>query len=163
MSSYVQKVRDESRVLKYPAILVLQSLSLLMAVSLCLIHWFAPMLGTYIFIIIISSFGLILWSFAATFISCNSCYFKVYFVWYECFYPSFLLIFICIECLFPSPHFQSVCVLRSEVGFLQTAFIWVLLLYQWVSCRQHLYGSCFCISSASLCLLVGELNHLHLR
>ena len=25
---------------------------------------------------------------------------------------------------------------------------------QWVSCRQHIYGSYFCIHSASLCLLV---------
>ena len=28
----------------------------------------------------------------------------------------------------------------------------------WVSCRQHIYGSCFCIYSASLCLLVGAFN-----
>ena len=26
---------------------------------------------------------------------------------------------------------------------------------KWVSYRQHIYGSCFCIHSASLCLLVG--------
>jgi len=25
---------------------------------------------------------------------------------------------------------------------------------KWVSCRQHIYGSCFCIHSANLCLLV---------
>src|SRR5574337_256737 len=29
---------------------------------------------------------------------------------------------------------------------------------KWVSCRQHIYGSCFCIHSASLCLLVGAFN-----
>ena len=29
---------------------------------------------------------------------------------------------------------------------------------KWVSCRQQVYGSCFCIHSASLCLLVGVFN-----
>ena len=29
---------------------------------------------------------------------------------------------------------------------------------KWVSCRQHIYGSCFCIHSASLCLLFGAFN-----
>ena len=31
---------------------------------------------------------------------------------------------------------------------------------KWVSCRQHIYGSCFCIYSASLCLLVRAFNSL---
>ena len=30
----------------------------------------------------------------------------------------------------------------------------------WVSCRQHMCGSCFLIHSAILCLLVGALNPL---
>ena len=29
---------------------------------------------------------------------------------------------------------------------------------KWVSCRQHIYGSCFCMHSSSLCLLVGAFN-----
>ena len=29
---------------------------------------------------------------------------------------------------------------------------------KWVSYRQRIYGSCFCIHSASLCLLVGGFN-----
>ena len=29
---------------------------------------------------------------------------------------------------------------------------------KWVSCGKHIYGSCFYIHSASLCLLVGALN-----
>ena len=29
---------------------------------------------------------------------------------------------------------------------------------KWVSCRQYIYGSCFCIHSASLCLLGGACN-----
>ena len=47
-----------------------------------------------------------------------------------------------MEYIFPSSHFQSICVLGLK----------------WVSCRQHIYGSCFCIHSASLCLLVGAFN-----
>ena len=47
-----------------------------------------------------------------------------------------------MDYLFPALHFQSVCVPRSEVGLLETAYIGVL----------------FCIHSASLCLLVGAFN-----
>ena len=50
-------------------------------------------------------------------ISCNRLYFKVYFVWYEDCYSSFLLLPICMEYIFPFSHFQSTCVLKSEVGF----------------------------------------------
>ena len=46
----------------------------------------------------------------------------------------------------------------------------VSLRLRWVSCRQHIYTSCFCIYPASLCLLVGAYNpfvfkkiHLPLR
>ena len=75
-------------------------------------------------------------------IYCNVLNFNVCFVWYEDCYPSFLLLPICMEYIFPSSHFQSICVFRSEVG----------------SCRERLYGSYFCIHSASLCLLVGVFN-----
>ena len=44
-----------------------------------------------------------------------------------------------MEYLLPSPHFQTLCVANLK----------------WVSCRQHIDGSYFCIRSASLCLLVG--------
>ena len=53
------------------------------------------------------------WSFdhyvASFLISCNILYFKVYFVWYEDYYSSFLLLPICMEYIFPSSHFQSMC------------------------------------------------------
>ena len=65
-------------------------------------------------------------------ISCNLLYFKVYFVWYEYCYSSFLLLPFCMEYVFLSSNFQSIYVLRSQVGF-----------------RIH---------SASLCLLVGAFN-----
>ena len=49
---------------------------------------------------------------------CNLLYFKVYPVWYEDCSSSFLLLPICMEYIFLSSHFQSICVFRSEVGFL---------------------------------------------
>ena len=39
-----------------------------------------------------------------------------------------------------------------------TFSLYVPLGLKWVSCRQHIYGSCFCIHSASLYLLVGRFN-----
>ena len=49
-------------------------------------------------------------------------------------------------------------------------FVWNIFFYplnfslnvslglKWVSCRQHIYGSCFCIHLANLCLLVGAFS-----
>ena len=39
-----------------------------------------------------------------------------------------------------------------------TFSLYVSPVLRWVSCRQHMQGSCFCIHSASLCLLVGAFN-----
>ena len=39
-----------------------------------------------------------------------------------------------------------------------TFSLYVSLGLKWVSCRQHMYVSCFCIHSASLCRLVGAFN-----
>ena len=39
-----------------------------------------------------------------------------------------------------------------------TFSLYVSLGLKWVSYRQHIYGSCFCIHSASLCVLVGVFN-----
>ena len=36
--------------------------------------------------------------------------------------------------------------------------LYVSFVLRWVSCRQHIQGSCFCIHSSSLCLLVGAFN-----
>ena len=36
--------------------------------------------------------------------------------------------------------------------------LYVSLVLRWVSCKQHIEGSCFCIHWASLCLLVGAFN-----
>ena len=38
------------------------------------------------------------------------------------------------------------------------SFFNVSLGLKWVSCRQHVYGSCFCMHSATLCFLFGAFN-----
>ena len=48
-----------------------------------------------------------------------------------------------------------------ECFFQPFSFIlYVSLGLKWVSCRQHIHGTCFSIHSASLCLLVGAFNPL---
>ena len=44
------------------------------------------------------------------------------------------------------------------VFHLLTFSLYVSLGLKWVSCRQHIYGSCFRIHSASLCRLVEAFN-----
>ena len=106
------------------------------------------MLGAYIFTIVISS-----WIDLLIIMQCPSLSLLIVFILKsilsdnEYCHSSFLLIYIFMDTFFPSPHFQSVCVPRSEVGLLQTAYIWV----------------CFCIHSASLCLLVGAFNPFTLK
>ena len=86
------------------------------------------------------------WSFAyyvmSIFVSCNSHCFKVYFVWYNI----------------------------TTISFFWFPFVWNIFFYpltfslyvsldlKWVSGRQHIYGSCFCIHSATLCLLFGAFS-----
>ena len=54
----------------------------------------------------------------------------------------FLMIFICMEIFFhPLP-----------------SSLYVSLYLKWVSCRQHIYGSCFCVHSDSPCPLVAAFN-----
>ena len=107
-----------SGVLKSPTIIVLLSISPFMFISvLCfemLLYWVHRFLQ-----LLCLPLGSIPWSInvVSFLISCNL-YFKVYFVWYEDCYSSFLLLPICMEYIFPSSHFQSICVFRSEVGLL---------------------------------------------
>ena len=44
-----------------------------------------------------------------------------------------------------------------------TLSLFVSLGLKWASCRQHLYGSYFCIHSVSLHLLVGAFNPFTLK
>ena len=75
-------------------------------------------------------------------ISCNPLYFKVYFVWYEDCYSAFFCFPFAWNIFFHPITFS----------------LYVSWSQKQVSCRQHMYGSCFSIHSASLCLLVGAFN-----
>ena len=70
-------------------------------------------------------------------------YYSVYFVLYEYCYLGFLVISVCMKYLFPSPHFQS-----------------VFVVLKWVSCKQHMNGSCYFIQTATLYLLIGAFSPL---
>ena len=93
----------------------------------------APVLGAYIFTIVISSSLIVflllcsvplhlLWQF----------YSEIYHIEYGFCYSSFLLISICMEYLFHPLNFN----LYMSLGL------------KWVSYWQHIYESCFCIHSA---------------
>ena len=102
------------------------------------------MLGAYIFIIYIVTLiyilGLILWSL------CNVL-------------PCLIIFFILRSIL------SDMCIATPSVFWFLFAWniffhpltfnLYVSLEMKWVSQRQHIYGSCFCILSASLCLSVG--------
>jgi len=80
-------------------------------------------------------------------VSCYKLFFKPCIIWYEYWYSSFLSFPFGWNIFFPSLTF----ILKVSLGL------------KWVSCRQHMHGPCFCIHSASLCLLVGEFNQLTFR
>ena len=122
-----------SGVLKSPTIIVLLSISPFLSVSVCLLCWGAPMLGVYLlkepnFSFINRYYNIYFYVFlldwsldhyvVSFLISCNTFYFKIYFLWYEDCYSSILLISIWVEYIFPSSHLQYICVFRFEVGFL---------------------------------------------
>ena len=130
-----------SGVLKFPTIIVLLLIYPFILVSICLTYCCAPMLGAYIFIIFISSSWI---------------------------YPLIIM-------QHPSLSLYTAFVLKSILSDMSIAFFWSLFAWnlffqpftfslyvspvlRWISCRQHIQGSCFCIHSASLCLFVGALN-----
>ena len=114
---------DASGVLKSPAIIVFLLISPFMSTSICFMYLGSRILGAYMVTSIIEYNILFLyWCFYHYMCSFLSFFhglcFKVYFVWYECCYPHFLVISICMEYLFPFPHFQSLCVFLPKVGLL---------------------------------------------
>ena len=96
-----------SGMLKSPTIIVLLSISPFMSVFvLCtevLLCWVQRYVQLYVFLLdwSLDHYGV------SFLISCNLFYFKVYFVWYEACYSSFLLLPIFMEYIFPCSHLQS--------------------------------------------------------
>jgi len=133
----------ESGMLKSPTTVVLLYISPSMAVNiylctevlLCWVHRYLQLLHLLL--------GLIPYPLhSALFGSCNSLYLKVYSVCYEYAAPAFFWF-----------------TFAKHTFFYPLAFsLRVSLDVKWVSCSHHVYGSCYCLHSASLCLLVGEFN-----
>ena len=95
----------------------------------------APMLCAYIFTIVISWVDPFM-IMQVPFLSLVTIFVKVCFVLYKYCYPGFLSIYV-------------------EYPFLSlTLGLCVSLDLTWVSWRLHVYGSCFCIHSATVCLLI---------
>ena len=65
-----------------------------------------------------------------------------YFVWYKYCYPGFNFVSICLEYVFYPLIFS----------------LWVSVDLKWVSCRQHMYESCFCTRFGVACLLIGSFS-----
>ena len=131
----------DSGVLKSPDIIVLLSISFLKSSKIFFMYLGAPMLGACIFTMFMSSsfeyYEVTFW------VSLYGPSLEVYFVWYEYFYPCFFFSWPFAGKIYFQPFTFSLC--RSFV-------------LRWVSCRQHMRGSCFLIDSAILCLLIGAFN-----
>ena len=97
------------------------------------------MLGAYIFIIVISS------SWIDHYV-CPSL----------SLFTAFVLKSILSDMSIATPAFLGLYL--HGISFSSSFSLYVSLVSGWVSCRQHIQGSCFCIHSASLCLLVGAFN-----
>ena len=65
----------------------------------------------------------------AFFVSFDLCCFKVYFIRDENCNSCFLLLSICLVNLPPSFYFELMCVFARDMGLLNTAHRWVLMLY----------------------------------
>ena len=63
------------------------------------------------------------------FVSFDLCCFKIYFIRDENCNSFFFLLSICLVNLPPSLYFEPLCILASEMGFLDTAHRWVLDFY----------------------------------
>ena len=141
---------DVSGVLMFPTVIVLVLISLFMALSSCLIYLGAPLLGAYIFTIFMSFSWIdplkkILWL-SGSVLHCLLWFF-------------FILRSISSDVSIATSAlllFQFPCRIFQPLTF----GLYVSLGLKWVSYKEHVYDSCFCIHSASLCLFLEYLIHL---
>ena len=139
LSGYLSTHVNE--VLKSPTIALL-SVFLFMPVNIWFMYLGGPVLGAYIFTIVITSCGLVPLSLCSVLL-CLLLQFclNVYFIWYNIATPAFFLFPFAWNAFFHPPHFHSVFYTWSESLV-----------------RQHINGSCVHIHSATQCLLTGVLS-----
>ena len=130
---------DISRVLKSLTIIMLLSISPFISVNICLIYGGAPMLGIYIYNCYIF---LLDWSFDPYVGS----FFSLVIIFTLKSISSNISIAILVLFWFPFAW--------NTFSHSPTCSLYVSLDPKWISCRLHVYRSCFCNHSASLCLLV---------
>ena len=122
-----------------------------MVINICSIYWGTPILGTYIVSYSFLDWFLDHWVLslsAVTVFILKSVLSDINIsTWIEIFNKYFYFYF-----------FLSFSSLWNIFFHLLTFDLYVPLGLGWVSCRQHIYRSCFCIHSSCLCLLVGEFN-----
>ena len=138
----------DSGVLKSPTLIVLMSISFLKSSKIFLMYLSTLILGTYIFTIFVSSWWILRLSFLKW--SSGSLYMALFLKSTLC------NMSIATPASFPCPFAWKICVQPFTFSLCRSFVL------RWVSCRQHMCGSCFLIHSAILCLLIGAFNHLHL-
>ena len=101
-----------------------------------------PWPGAWIFKLLCLPLELILWSLCSVLVSCNI----------------FILRSVLPDMRIASP--ASFCFPFAWNLFFHplTFGLYASLGLKWVSCRWHVFWSCFCIPSASLCVLIGAFN-----
>ena len=127
---------DVSKVFKSSTNIVLLSISPFMAVRMCLIYWGGPILGAYIFTFVIS----FSWIDPLMIMLCPSLSLVTVFI----------LNYILSDMSIATPAFFSFPFPWNTFFHGLTFSLLVSLDLKWVSCRQHKYGSSFCIHAVSL-------------
>ena len=115
---------------------MLLSISPFMAVSICLIYWGAPMLGAYIFTIVISSS----WIYPLIIMECP----------FSSLVTGFILKFIFYDINIATPAFFWFPCLWNTFFHPLPFSLYVSLELKWFSCRQHIYGFCFCMGTVGV-------------
>ena len=134
----------DSGVLKSPIIIVLLSISFLKSSKIFFMYLGAPMLGAYIFTMFMSSWlilplSIMKWPSGSLFM--------------DLLWKSILSdMSIATPAFFSCPFAWNICFQPYTFSLCRSSVL------RWVSCRQHMCGSCFLIHSAVLCLLIGAFN-----
>ena len=133
----------DSGVLKSPTMIVLLSISFLKSSKIFFMYLGSPMLGAYIFTMFMSwwilPLSIMKWPSGSLFVAL---------------FVKSILSYMSIA----TPAFFS-CPFAWKICFQPFTFrLCKSFVLRWVSCRQHMCGSCFLIHSTILCLLIGAFN-----